>query len=467
MWLKLLFKKKVKISNSTAQALFSSPSNDNVDVLGLTRSDFVFSSRTISIELSDGQTGRWLIAVESPTEFAVSVVACWMAKKIPVISADLQPENLQALSETVDGVICDMDLSFCCIPVVCPSIRCSQERTWLNPQFDPAVVALELFTSGTTGQKKRFPKSFAALFAEIDNLERTFGSLVGGVKRYTTVSHFHIYGFLFNILWPLRFGYPLSTATMFYWEQIFTTCVGAACVISSPAHLRVFESIATQYECEWSKMTIFSSGGPLRRDIALSVANVVEQAPIEVLGSTETGGIAWRRQQSQIDSPFVPFEPVEVQSTTEGGLEVRSPWTDSQLSWWTTGDLISLASNGHFFLRGRYDAIVKIAGKRVSLSEMEQHVMKLDGIYAARIFPLDDESISPRMMLAAVIACSQSNSLLYKGDRVAFIKMLKEHMNQRFDWVTLPRFWRFVKEIPLNNQGKTTLQMLQEIVRNG
>ena len=82
-----------------------------------------------------------------------------------------------------------------------------------------------------------------------------------------------------------------------HWEEILGQLpAGAASIISSPTHLIHLPQVARQYRHDWRNIVIFSSGGPLSRETALQIAEVCGQAPIEVLGSTETGGIAFRQQ---------------------------------------------------------------------------------------------------------------------------------------------------------------------------
>ena len=407
--------------------------------------------------------------------FAASILACWNANAHPVISADLQTDTLLDMAENLAGIITDSGVSAATTPIVDvnqPEFRQtdrdgSPAGKLENPQFEANGTALVLFTSGSTGKKKRVDKPFFSLFEEINNLEHQFGPLVDGLSRRSTVSHFHIYGFLFNILWPLHFGHPIGSASTFYWEQALQNGANGGCIISSPAHLRLLCSIDLIHQFNWKKSIIFSSGGPLNRHISLEIRNATGCPPTEIFGSTETGGVAMRQQSKEADRPFTPFSRVRIRKNHVGGLEVQSPWLDTPNQWVETGDRIDLTESGEFFLLGRYDTVVKIAGKRVSLTEMEAAVRKLPDVADVRIFQYRDESRESRGVLAAVIALRPGIPIPSGPDKRERVTAFKKGLLRRFDLVTLPRYWRFTENLPVNQQGKTPLELLEKMVRNG
>jgi len=101
----------------------------------------------------------------------------------------------------------------------------------------------------------------------------------------------------------------------------------------------------------------------LRVPRSSSSARALGSAPCEVLGSTETGGIAWRVQsEGDPESAWTPFPRARVEAR-DGLLHVRSPQSDLEHGV-TTGDAIELATGGRFLLRGRADRIVKLFDER-------------------------------------------------------------------------------------------------------
>lgn len=416
----------------------------------------------------------WLVAVASPVHFAAAVVGCWMAGVTPVLSADLQMDTLRDLSMRLDGILCDDALGDSGVPTInvvqmAFAANASDDaiQQIANPEFSAEQTALVLFTSGSTGKKKRITKPFLSIFEEIKNLENVFGREVNGLPRRSTVSHFHIYGFLFNIMWPLHCGHTLSTPWTFYWEQILSDLVGKACIVSSPAHLRVLSNLACQYPFHWRDSVIFSSGGPLDRSVALEIFATTGIVPAEIFGSTETGGVAVRRQSPDAPTPFTPFCGVQVRRNDMEGLEVRSPWIDTGEGWVETGDRIEMDEFGAFYLRGRYDMMVKIAGKRVSLTEMENALREMPEILDVRVFQYCNRATESREVLAAVIVPRQTPVPTAGAAKRQTVQLLKDKLKRRFDLVAMPRYWRFVKTLPVDAQGKVTIGLLEEVVQNG
>ncbi len=52
---------------------------------------------------------------------------------------------------------------------------------------------------------------------------------------------------------------------------------------------------------------IFSSGGPLPFEVAQESKRLLGPVPIEVYGSSETGGIAWRSSDTKIERSMDAF----------------------------------------------------------------------------------------------------------------------------------------------------------------
>jgi len=405
---------------------------------------------------------RWLLAVQEPSLFAAALIALWKKRAIPVISADLQPGTLLELEQHADGVVHDEP-----VHTLKPSIRVTTEEGDVDTGTDPAMsfngedTALELFTSGTTGERKLISKKFRSLFEETDNLERAFGPRVAGLPRFTTVSHFHIYGLLFNILWPLRAGDSFPPVKSFYWEEILDRATGPCCISSSPAHLRFLADVAASRRFHKEGTVLFSSGGPLDGAVARAIEDTGLAAPVEVFGSTETGGAAWRCQGRQGDDAFTPFAPVEVRCDAHQHLQLRSPWLDDPDAWTDVGDRAAI-EDGRFRLLGRADRIAKIAGKRVSLLEMENLLRTDARILDVRVFQMTGDRRADRSALA-VVAVLSDESATRDNARPTLIQELRRLLLARFEPVTLPRRWRFVASLPVDTQGKTTIALLSEL----
>jgi acyl-coenzyme A synthetase/AMP-(fatty) acid ligase len=325
----------------------------------------------------------------------------------------------------------------------------------------PSEPALELFTSGSTGIRKGIPKTFAQLTNELATLHQQWGQTIRGTPRFATVSHLHIYGLLFKLLWPLCSGDVFLDRSSLYWEEILGQLPnGPASLISSPAHLIHLPQVARQYRHDWRNIVIFSSGGPLARETALHIAAICGQAPIEVLGSTETGGIAFRQQTHDLDWPWHPLPGIATR-VENGLLEVRSPFLLQPTVWFRTGDRAERIGEQQFHLRGRADQIVKLAEKRISLVAMESKLSQHKAVEEARIVLLPPQSHTERPRLAAVVVLNQQGQRLLEAlGTFPVMRKLRDHLVHDFEPVTLPRLWRFQEALPYNTQGKVTAESL-------
>ncbi len=92
------------------------------------------------------------------------------------------------------------------------------------------------------------------------------------------------------------------------------------------------------------------------------MSSVCNNAPVEIYGSSETGGIAWR----QTESLWQPLPGVQLALNTEGALRIDSPWLALGQTE-QTADAAELFADGRFALRGRLDRIIKLEEKRISL----------------------------------------------------------------------------------------------------
>jgi 3-hydroxymyristoyl/3-hydroxydecanoyl-(acyl carrier protein) dehydratase/acyl-CoA synthetase (AMP-forming)/AMP-acid ligase II len=412
----------------------------------------------IASQLSGPADKPWLLALDSAFHFAAALLACWQKGITPIIAPDTQPGTIQQLQSVIGGIVTDRRLTHLDMLTVSPMATDSLP-VWVARA--PQDRALELFTSGSTGMRKRIPKTFAQLADELAMLHQQWGLKLQGAPRFATVSHLHIYGLLFRLLWPLCSGNVFLDRSGVYWEEILGhLSSGVASIISSPAHLIHLPQVAAQSSHDWRDIVIFSSGGPLSRETALQIAEVCGQAPIEILGSTETGGIAFRQQTHDLDCPWYPLPGVTIRAQNDL-LEVRSPFLPDPTAWLPTGDRAELVGAQQFHLRGRADRIVKLSEKRLSLTAMESRLAQHEAAAEARVVLLPPQSHRERSHLAAVVVLTrQGRRLLEEVGTASLIGMLRDHLLHDIEPAALPRLWRFPEVLPYNTQGKVAAEDL-------
>ncbi|WP_341314602.1 AMP-binding protein [Paraburkholderia sp. IMGN_8] len=404
-----------------------------------------FRARVSSLvaRLREQDAKRYALCIDDPFDFACALFALLACGKEPVIPANATPGYLADLAEAYDAVLTDADLAaFALTP--------TDAQTTTDHTIDPHAP-LTLYTSGSSGTPKPIRKTLAQFNAEVHTLEKQWGALIGDATMLASVPHHHIYGLLFRVLWPLAAGRAFDRAISvepLHLQTQIEQC-GATVIVSTPAQLSRWPALPGFAALTPAPRAFFSSGGPLALEAAQEYAAAYGAAPLEIYGSTETGGIAWRRQD-QSDA-WQPVAGIEVRRDEDGALNVRSPHLDHR-GWHRTDDRIAFDADGRFRLQGRLDRVLKLDGKRVSLPELEARLAQHPYVAQAAVVPLEGAS---RERVGAVVALTGAGSEALRGEgRVLLAQTLRRHLAAYFDVVVLPRHWRFRITLPFDARGK-------------
>lgn len=381
-------------------------------------------------------------------EFAAALYAAWLRELSVLLPGDTLPATVAAIASD--------------ITLFAGEFGAATTHPTPAPARDAAPIAaalpmglastLILQTSGSTGVPLRVAKTLRQLDAEVRTLEQCFGSELGTARIAATVSHQHIYGLLFRLLWPLASGRPFEAHAHAYLESVAPLLsLGPVALVASPAHLKRLPAAINWCADGRPLAAVYSSGGPLEFAAAQAVQAATGVLPIEVWGSTETGGIGWRRQRASA-TPFQLFPGVVIDAAADGALRLNSPHlVDSE--WLALADRGALDGTGRLHLTGRDDRIVKIEEKRVSLGAIERAACAGEWLSAARVIPLPGE----RLQLGLVgIPTEGARELLLTEGRRALAARLRAELADHCERVALPRRFRFVGALPSNSQGKTT-----------
>jgi acyl-CoA synthetase (AMP-forming)/AMP-acid ligase II/3-hydroxymyristoyl/3-hydroxydecanoyl-(acyl carrier protein) dehydratase len=392
-------------------------------------------------------------------EFAAALLGAWLSGKTVWLVADTLPASCAALAGQVDAFWGQFPAS--CAPMEpAPDERCSLPWTAPAPDF-PAMV---VYTSGSTGAPTPIRKQLSQLTGELDALEACFGAGIGDAEVLSTVSHQHIYGLLFRVLWPLAAGRPIHAARYEYPEQLAPALAVRPCVLlASPAHLKRLPSHLDWHGAAAQLRAVFSSGGMLEAAASSHARSLLGQAPVEVYGSSETGGVAWRRRTALVegrsgqgsDEGWTPLPGVAWRLDAGGLLEVNSAHAGPD-GWHGLADRAGALGNGRFLLQGRADRIVKIEEKRVSLDALEAALLASGMVREARVMACPDTQ-GARQSLAAFVAPNDAGAALLASEgKPAMNARLRTLLAAGTEAVALPRRWRYLDALPVNAQGKTT-----------
>ncbi|MCW8344838.1 AMP-binding protein [Vibrio sp. ZSDZ65] len=399
---------------------------------------------------------RIALCTQDSYRFAVGLLAICHSGKSLILPGNYQPAALAELACQFDLLLHDDGVE----PLAghpCQPIHVGSQHDTIKT-FDVlelSHIEVVLFTSGSSGSPKAITKTLQLLNTEIAILESVWGADLKNSVIESTVSHQHIYGLLFRVLWPLCSGRAFACQNLEYPEQVMSHASQDCVLISSPALLK---RLSTQTSMSPYR-ALFSSGGPLPYPTAQHACTLFSQLPTEVYGSTETGGIAFKQQHREGEH-WQLFPGVKAELNQEGCLRLKSPHIDPD-NWYQTADACVLHSAERFELKGRTDRIIKIEEKRISLVEIEKRLDQLDWICESAVFSAQNEQ---RLSLNAAIVLSQSGQdKLERLGKGKFWLLLRSELRQWIEPIAIPRRFRVIQEIPLNSQGKRQVSELASL----
>ncbi|QYN02040.1 AMP-binding protein [Pseudomonas protegens] len=390
---------------------------------------------------------RLAVHLEDAVELAVALLGAWRAGASVLLPADLQAQTRQRWSSEVDLWLTDQDTP----------LHQLQASPLTPAELDLDTCQLSLCTSGSSGEPKRIEKNLRQLANEVVALEHLWGADLGQAWIIGSVATQHIYGLLFRVLWPLCAGRPFVRRQLPFPEDLQRAsreCPTFAWVASPALLKRMGDNL------DWPALSqvrrVFSSGGALPAEAASGLHQRLQQWPTEILGSSETGGIAWR----QGPGLWQPFADVRLSQDADGALLITSPYLPAGHVE-HTADAARIAADGRFELLGRLDRIVKLEEKRISLPMLEQALASHEWVAEARLGVIEDN----RAYLGALLVLSEPglHALRNQGRR-HLTQALRQHLAGHCEALALPRRWRLVRQLPLNSQGKLPQAQVQALL---
>lgn len=316
---------------------------------------------------------------------------------------------------------------------------------------DPEISLIKL-TSGTTGRPRALVFTAGQLLADARQVTATMGIRPHDLN-YALIPPGHSYG-LGNLTVPLLApGVPLVfgsaplphaiAADFARWQP--TVFPGV------PAMWRAL--VSSDLALPGLRLAI-SAGAPLPPEVAREFAARFGRRLHSFYGSSETGGIAYDRTGAAALAGGVGGALRGVQLTARRGqrLQVGSPAVlthgNRRRGTWLMPDRVQLDARGGVTLLGRRGPTVKIAGRRVSLTEVSERLLRLPGVREAWV------GVSPanEPLLTAVVATERTAAEL----RAALI-------TDTAPW-RIPKRLLVVAALPVTARGKPDSQALQTLI---
>ena len=321
---------------------------------------------------------------------------------------------------------------------------------------------VDFFTSGSTGNAKPIHKTWQSLTEDVDELTTAFSSFFTEHPLFVaTVQRQHMYGTLWLNLIPPKVGCEVYPDTVVSVEELIGICEKHPKILfmATPSFLEKLVQHPERDRFAHAFVGIISSGSLLRTEVSEAVYRCTGVSPTEIFGSTEAGSVGWRRQ---VNGPaWTLFPRVSVRCLENQQLEVDSPFCLTHP--FLMSDAVELLPDRKFLLKGRTDRRVKILEEMVSLPDVEQ-LMAAHPFVAQAHAVASDETV-PRVW-ALVVLTDAGKAALRQTTYHDLIRQINDGLRSALPGVALPRRVRFLREMPVNPQGKLPRSLVLPILKS-
>ncbi|MCG7871813.1 MAG: AMP-binding protein [Candidatus Thiodiazotropha lotti] len=399
------------------------------------------------------EAGQVVNLCEDRYHFAVSFAAAIVRQQVTLMPSNNTPGAVNSLlNKSRDG--------YCLTDQLQQGIQARQllytelldaensDSIALPEQIEADRQVAILYTSGSTGTPKPNPKSWGELKAEAESALQRFPFLSRSVSSLVaTVLAQHMYGLATSIFFPWQGGIAVHTGRPLFPADIAADLALTSAprvLISTPLHLRA----CLDAGISWPEISfIISATAPLSRELAAEAEQQLQTELYEIYGSTETGSIASRRTAKE--ESWTLYDGIEMtqqgNQTYASGGHLPHPVL--------LNDNIEILNGGRFRLLGRNNDMLKIAGKRASIGDLNQKLLAIPGVIDGIFVPPEDPNNEKQRLTALVVAPSLSK------------QEILHQLAQSIDAAFLPRPLHFVTSLPRNSTGKLPREQLIDFLK--
>lgn len=408
---------------------------------------------------------KWILHCDDYWYFLCTFTALLQCGKEAQLTANISPNFIAEIRSVSDGIRFLTDKTetegtalkdFDYIPdIIKNSSEPSEEEQINTPEITADSTRIVLYTSGSTGHPKAVMQRLTEFETDNAFVISKWGDEFLSRKLIATVSQHHIYGFLFTESLPFSLAVPIRRKRIEFPEEFESLDDTSYMIIAVPAFLKRTNMERDGKPLSLMNPFIFTSGGVLLPEVAEETNRIFGFWPMEVYGSTETSGIAYRQSRNGLE--WTPFDNAKIWKNESGCLTIISPYIKDSAGF-ATGDLVDILDDGRFLLKGRADSIVKIEEKRISVVEVENRIMSTGLVTDCCVVPMSDR----RQYLAAAVVLNKKGQEKFKGEEKYIInRYFHDYLLQFFENVVLPKKWRYLDALPTDPQGKKKKPIIQ------
>ena len=293
-------------------------------------------------------------------------------------------------------------------------------------------------------------------------------------------------------------GVPDYPNTSRIWDIIQK--YGVTIFYTTPTALRMFmkfgDSIPNSFKLS-SLRLLGTVGEPINPKVWRWYFNIIGKSKCPIIDTwwqTETGGMilsplpgletiplkpgSVTKPIPGLDVAVVDEEGNELPTDTKGYLVIRKPWPGMLLTLWKDdkkykdvywskfknnyypGDYAIKDSDGYFWLLGRADDILKVAGHRIGTAELESNLVSHDSIAESAVCGIPDE-IKGEVIIAFVVLKQNTK----KSEDVLRAELIQTVRNG-IGPIATPQQIYFVTKLPKTRSGKIMRRVLKAIASN-
>lgn len=269
---------------------------------------------------------------------------------------------------------------------------------------------------------------------------------------------------------------------------------------TTPTALRMFmkfgDNIPNSFDLS-SLRLLGTVGEPINPEVWKWYFKIIgkEKCPIiDTWWQTETGGMlisplpgletiplkpgSGTRPIPGVNITVVDENGTDVSSNTKGYLVIKNPWPGMLLTLWNddekyktvywskyenyyySGDYALKDEDGYFWLLGRADDVLKVAGHRIGTAELESSIVSNNHVAESAVCGIPDEIKGEVIIAFVVLKQGVTKSL------VDLQKELSDKIRNDIGAIATPKQIYFVSKLPKTRSGKIMRRLLKAIANN-